>query len=151
MMPVFGTRWRRLATLIGCAMLAPLTGCGDRPASVSGTVTFQGKPLNGGSVILYCKDEQIVRGIIGADGTYSIANVPRGACRVTVKTHAPIPPGFQLRQSLPPVEDGPIAPQANAPLAIATAIPERYAMPEESGLAVDVNCPHTIFDITLTP
>jgi hypothetical protein len=132
-------------------MLAPLTGCGDRAASVSGTVTFQGRPLNGGSVILYCKDEQIVRGIIGADGSYSIANVPRGSCRVTVKTHAPIPPGFHLRQSLPPVEDGPIPPpQANS-LAIPTTIPERYAMPEESGLAVDVNRPHTLFDITLTP
>jgi hypothetical protein len=148
----FGSLAGTLPVAALCLAIAPLSGCGFKSASLSGTVTYQGKPLTGGSVILYCEDQQIVRGIISPDGAYSIPNVPRGPCRVTVKTHTPIPSGFSLNQELPPVEDGPIPPWAGrAHRGAAANIPERYAIPEESGLTVNVNKIQTIFDIALLP
>lgn len=141
---------RALAAIVWIAVATCSTGCGSKPAVVTGTVTYQGKPLTGGSVILYCADDQIVRGVIGPDGAYTIPNVPRGVCRVTVKTYTPIPAGFRLKQELPPVHDGPIHP-SQSPALSGEAVPERYAVPEESGLTVRVDRPQTIFDITLTP
>ena len=137
---------------IGLVAIVGPIGCGPKSITVSGRVTFNGKPLTGGSVILYCQDEQIVRGIIGPDGTYVIPNVPRGVCRVTVKTHTPIPPGFSLKQHLPPVEEGPTPPIVmRSKLQADIAIPERYGIPEESGLTIRVDKAQTIYDIALTP
>ena len=137
--------------LLPIVVSAALTGCQSEPASVSGTVTYDGKPLSGGFVILYCADEQIVRGIIGPDGRYSIPNVPRGACQVTVKTRLPSPLGFSLKKNIPPAEDGPTVPNVSSIRTAVTQIPERYAIPEESGLSVKVSKADTVYDIVLVP
>lgn len=126
-------------------------GCGRGSLStVSGTVTFEGAPVTSGSVILYCEDQQIVHGLIGPDGSYSIPNVPRGKARATVRAHSPLPDGFRLRTQLPPTIDGPRVP-GEEPLGkhATPPIPKRYEMPEESGLAVQVSQADQVFDIRL--
>lgn len=148
-MPVRNPRLIRPAV---CAALLCLAGCGPKAASVSGTVVFGGKPLPGGSVILYCDGKQIVRGIIGPDGTYSIPNVPPGEAVVTVRAHTPVPPGFRLKQKLPPSKDGPIPPVVeSSAVGQAAPVPERYGVPEESGLSVRVGPGHTVYNIHLRP
>jgi hypothetical protein len=132
-------------------LLILLAGCGGKTSSVSGKVTFQGRPLEGGSVILYCEDKQIVRGLIGPDGTYTIPNVPKGVATVTVKAHAPIPAGFQLKQQLPPSKDGPRPPLTEKIAGEPDAVPECYGLPEESGLQVQVGPGRVVFDIDLRP
>jgi hypothetical protein len=119
---------------------------------VSGTVTLRGKPVSGGSVVFYCADQQIVRGLIGPDGTYSIPNVPCGPAVVTVQAHPRVPPGLYLRQNLPPASGGPLTPTVDhPPEAHGTPIPARYGLPEESGLSAVVERGRTTHDIDLKP
>ncbi|MBX9582829.1 MAG: hypothetical protein K2X87_21185 [Gemmataceae bacterium] len=143
---------RAAAVTLAAGFAFALSGCGGGTATVGGTVTYRGRPVPGGSVVLYCGDKQIVRGLIGPDGTYSIPNVPRGQAVATVQTHARVPDGLRFKQTLPPVRDGPVPPEA-APRGAdkAMAIPPRYALPEESGLAVVVGPGPMTFDIPLSP
>jgi hypothetical protein len=126
-------------------------GCGKPTATVSGRVTCNGKPLTGGSVILYCADKQIVHGIIGPDGRYTIPNVPRGSAVVTVRAHPRTPAGLQIKQSMPPVTNGPKAPTDGSGELPPTPIPPRYALSEESGLSLVVDRDQLAHDIDLKP
>ncbi len=101
-----------------------LTGCGNRPvvhadrATVSGTVTFAGKPLPGGSVafISTADPAKRVTGILQEDGTFRVADVPVGKVDVAIDTE--------------PMKIG-------APKRYVT-IPENYRNPATSGLNYDV-------------
>lgn len=139
------------AAALGCLLLA--AGCEARTATVSGSVTYQGKPLTGGSVVFYCSDKQIVRGLIGADGRYSIPNVPIGSASavVTIQSHTKVPDGFRLKQQLPQSTGGPAPPPVDPTDTKKMPLPPRYALPEESGLAVLVGGAHVTYDIDLKP
>jgi hypothetical protein len=125
-------------------------GCGSGTATVSGTVTYEGKPVKSGSVILYCADKQIVRGLI-VDGQYSIPNVPCGSALATVQAHPKVPAGLRLNQKLPPSVDGPIPTPVETDNSQAVAIPPRYALPEESGLVLKVDGTQMTYEIDLKP
>lgn len=127
------------------------SGCGSETATVTGRVTYQGRPVTNGSVIVYCSDKQIVRGNIGPDGAYTIPNVPRGTLAVTVQTHARIPAGLKMQQNLPPSSGGPVPPTAPADDTTRVFVPARYALPEESGLSVVVDRGPVTYDINLKP
>jgi hypothetical protein len=141
-------RFAAPAVLVTAALLAG--GCGSPTAVVGGRVTCGGKPVTSGSVILYCGDKQIVHGIIGPEGRYSIPNVPRGSAVVTVRAHPRTPAGMQVRQQLPPVTNGPTAPEAAGEGPV-VRIPPRYAVPEESGLSLVVDRDRQDHDIDLKP
>lgn len=135
---------------VGAALLA--SGCGaPRTSTVVGTVTFLGEPVAGGSVVVYCADKQIARGIIGPDGTYAIPNVPPGTAVVTVQAPSRVPEGLQIKQNLPPSQGGPVVPSGGPVGAPRAAIPPRFALPEESGLSVTVDRAHVTYDIDLKP
>ncbi|QJX00440.1 carboxypeptidase-like regulatory domain-containing protein [Frigoriglobus tundricola] len=140
---------RSACFVAGVALLAG--GCASRTSTVGGTVTFRGRPVAGGSVVVYCADKQIARGIIGPDGTYTIPNVPSGTAIVTVQAPSRVPEGLQLKQNLPPSYGGPIAPAVGTAGAPRVAIPPRYALPEESGLSVSVDRGQVTYDIDLKP
>lgn len=133
------------------AILLMLSGCNRGTCTLAGHVTFQNKPLTNGSVILFCENQQIVRGVIANDGSYSIPNVPRGLVRVTVTPVIRLPEGYQKKYDLPPVINGPVIPQfgSSDKGQKLTPIPDRYSVPEESGIAVKVDQPVTAFDIHL--
>jgi hypothetical protein len=105
---------------------------------VKGRVTARGKPVSSGSVILFCPGKRILRGVIGEDGRYSISGVPVGEAVVTVRAPPPA-------SGLPAGADNSVTPGA------AAEIPARYAVPEESGLTVQVNKGRVVFDIDLAP
>ena len=133
------------------------TGCGADTTTVTGTVTYQNKPVTSGSVLIYCPDKQIVRGNLGPDGTYSIPNVPYGQAVVTVQAQPKSPMGLRTPQHLPPFSTGtPIPPSIESSRSDAQAtrgvvIPPRYALPEESGLSVLIDRKHVLFNIDLKP
>lgn len=147
---MFAPRLVRLAQALAIPLgFVALTGCGSGTGTVSGTVSYLGKPLMSGSVVLYCEDRQIVRGVI-VDGRYSIPNVPHGAVLVTVQGRSKSPTGLRLQQNLPPITDGPVLAKA-ASSDQDELVPQRYSQPEESGLAVNVDSRHVVYEIDLTP
>lgn len=140
----------RTFPLLALPAALALAGCGSGTAVVSGTVTYRGTAVPGGSVVLYCSDRQIVHGTIDPDGRYTIPNVPAGTAVVTVQTHARVPAGMRFRQNLPPSVNGPVPPGAGA-ADPAVLIPPRYALPEESGLTVVIDRAQVAFDLDLRP
>jgi hypothetical protein len=137
----------------GGALFLLLTGCSSPTGTLSGTVRYQGAILPGGSILLYCEDQQILRGVIGEDGTYTITDVPPGKVVVTVQSMPRVPEGMQLKQKLPPTTaDGPRPPAEGAYAKHRpTQIPRRYAAREESGLHIVINCGPQHYDIDLRP
>jgi hypothetical protein len=69
------------------ALAAISGGCtgGEKVASVSGTVTFKGKPLPGGTIVFLSEDKtKQEMAPIKSDGTYSASSVPWGKVLIGV-------------------------------------------------------------------
>jgi hypothetical protein len=64
-------------------------GCGGGPRQISGTVSYRGRPLSDGTVLLLASDGLPYDGKIGPDGRFTIADVPGGKARVAVTSFAP--------------------------------------------------------------
>lgn len=84
---------RTLARLAVCALVVAAAGCGGggnslAPANVSGSVTKGGKPLPGGTIGFVTPDGNTYSTDIGADGTFSIKDVPDGELVVIVETES---------------------------------------------------------------
>lgn len=88
---------RILAGLAPAALLAAICGCGGSNAgSVSGTVTYDGKPVTGGTLVFYSDTGSYSAGI-RPDGTYSITDMPPGEMTVTVETESVNPKNKQSK------------------------------------------------------
>jgi len=105
-----------------------LAGCGSDMASVSGTVTYDGKPLDTGTVGFFpVGPGPAGYGSIQPDGSFRIrtgqqAGLPPGEYRITVQATGPIPE--PTPENLEPVPE--------------SIIPERYGNPDQSGLTFTV-------------
>lgn len=122
-------------------------GCGQSNR-VTGTVTFDGKPLPAGQVTFLCdgKGRPAIAATISAAGAYEIVNPPTGRAHVFVRTFKPQPkppPGVDPETgrdySADWVDTGPFVP-----------IPKKYASPETSGLEYRIIPGDQTFDIVLT-
>src|SRR5207302_4939501 len=71
-------------------LLAPLVaaGCGG-VGSVTGTVTFQNKPVASGTVVVVGSDMLPYHGNIEDDGTYTVPKVPTGFAKIAVFSPGP--------------------------------------------------------------
>lgn len=135
-----------LRLLGGLCLVLPLAGCGKsvETGTLSGKVTFKGKPLEFGSVMVQPQQGgPVARGTIGPDGTYSMTidgkpGAPIGVNNVRVTCFAGQRPGANSGGGEASVGD--------------SLIPERYTRFSSSGLEVEVkpgeNSP---YDIPLTP
>ncbi|WP_439628548.1 hypothetical protein [Gemmata sp.] len=133
----------RCLRLVAAAVLAaPLAGCGPGAGEVAGRVTFRGRPVTGGSVVLFCPGKRIARGVLGPDGAYAIPNVPAGDAAVALRFS---PPADAVQMGGRPLRPDELPP--GPPL----GIPPRYTVPEESGLAVRVTRGRVVYDIELSP
>ncbi len=118
---------------------------------VTGKVTFRGKPVYTGSVIIVGKDGVAVAGPIETDGTYVVQKAPVGEVTVGVVSKDPVylhRVGL-LRQSRTPVP----ASALNAPTGFERKkwfpIPKEYEEPVHSGLAFTVKKGENQYDIEL--
>lgn len=72
----------------GLTVAVAISGCESGPGfgDMSGTVTYEGKPLPGGQVIVTNEaDNLMASGYLSPEGTYSIKQVPAGPVRVIVR------------------------------------------------------------------
>jgi hypothetical protein len=120
-----------------------LLGCGNKPATVSGTVTLNGQPVEGsrelyGTVSFYPTGGGAPAvGIIGSGGSYSVetgsqTGLAPGSYRVAVavkKIHPPATP------------EGLTRPERISPV--------KYSKPEQSGLTAEVEPGSNTFDFAL--
>lgn len=72
-------------------IVLPLAGCGGGTTEVSGRVTFQGKPLVFGTVVMIGSDGIPKSGPIQPDGTYRVKGVKTGMAQLAISS--PPPPG----------------------------------------------------------
>jgi hypothetical protein len=131
-------------------LLATAAGCGGgKSATVRGKVSYQGKSLTMGNVILVSEDGQLsARGVIQPDGTYEIAQAPTGKVKVGVSN--PPPPGAPGGQPLFGSLDDPETKQAVAMAAKYVPSPDIYTDPQKSGLTREVPSSGGTIDIDLT-
>lgn len=123
---------RAVATAALVGGLFALAGCGRSTATVSGTVSHQGKKLAWGGVALLAADGSSHSAAIGRDGRYSIPNVPVGTARVGVVSSDPYPEGKNGKY------EGRYKPPTDLPDGAWFPIPAKFADPTASGLTVEV-------------
>jgi hypothetical protein len=166
------TRSRLLVRGLSLGLLTAslaIVGCGGGVGNVSGTVTYEGKPLKGGSVTLMKEGGATVfSGTIAEDGKYTVNGVQGGTYKVCVDTSylkppaagnkkflkgpaAPKgfkpPPDMQLPEGYTPSNPAEAAAQASAKKYV--AIPEKYSKAETTDLTYTATSGDQTFDIEL--
>jgi hypothetical protein len=151
---------RRLACFVLLAAWLALgaNGCGRGKGSVSGTVTYRGKPVRVGSVVMIGEDNKAHNGAIDDDGKYRVKDVLVGTVKVGVVS--PDPASTQPRQR-PPMKgpkaktkelgDMPPSPPS-APTTDRSKwfrLPKQYEVPAESGITTIIERGENTFDIEL--
>jgi hypothetical protein len=76
----------RTTTPVALAALAVALGGCARTASVSGRVTFNGKPLPMGRITFLGSDGRASDPGTIDEGRYEVTNAPRGECRIKIET-----------------------------------------------------------------
>jgi hypothetical protein len=128
-----GPSWLMVLILVG--------GCAPRVGGVSGTVTYQGKPLETGTIIFYDAANNAPSSPINKDGTYSIPKVAAGKVKIAVLMPLAIPfKGMDM-----PAVGGK---QPTESIKVPT-LPPRFADPEQSGLSYEVTAGNNMHDVKL--
>jgi hypothetical protein len=108
-------------------------------ATVSGRVTFQGRPVIWGSVILVGSDGRSVVGRIQPDGTYTVTNAPMGEVGVSITSPDPLVQHYatQIKTSRDRI---PVAQWAAPPVDRQQwfVLPQRYENAKDSKLTLTV-------------
>jgi hypothetical protein len=86
-----------LGTACGLVLAAERADAAD--AKVSGTVSFEGKPLAAGKIVFHLADGQFV-GCKVKDGKYALDRVPTGEWVVTVEGEK-LPPKYGKEETTP--------------------------------------------------
>ena len=83
---------KRMAFLVPLLLLLATTGCGGRTATISGKVTYKGRAVTSGMIVVLSPDGlATVKGTIQPDGRYSVEGVMRGRVKIGVLSPDPTP------------------------------------------------------------
>ena len=77
-----------LALFLGLVVGCSSSTNPEAPARVSGVVTYQGKPVPGGTIAFHPVGKAPYSSSIGADGTYEVVDLPIGEMVVTVESES---------------------------------------------------------------
>ena len=145
--------------LVGAVSLL-LGGCARPVGTVTGKVTYQGKPLKGGNVSFHSTEGRpsFASGI-AEDGTYKVPDIQGGSYKVCVETASLKPsqgapmmgpkvsgPPPDAKTGAPPKDadipegykpSAPAAGQTAANLKKYVAIPDKYAKPDQTDLTYE--------------
>jgi len=150
-------------------LIAAASGCGGggnpaAPASISGAVTFKGKPVTGGTVAFYTQAGGAAGTSCGidSDGTYSISDVPAGELIVVVETDSANPEhkqaggkdadkrtkmmGERTRLDGTPAAGGPATSASEGKY---VKIPEKYSKPKTSPLTYTAKAGRQVYNIEM--
>jgi hypothetical protein len=135
--------------LTGCLLLLALAadGCSKATGNLSGKISYNGKPLAVGSVLLIGVDAQPRTAWIEADGSYQFTDVPVGEAKLAV--YSPDPDLAEKTRSKTKTNPGPkkakqVRPKPSSWEVSADdrrkwfAIPAKYGDVDQSGLRVTI-------------
>jgi hypothetical protein len=120
--------------------LVLICGCGSNTATVKGTVTYKGAPVDYGSVVFFVGDKQAIPAQLGSGGAYEATGVPFGEAKVEVHSR---PAGQTIPKHSKTAEEAPVVELKGV------VIPENYTDKEKSGLSVSINKKVVEFKIEL--
>jgi hypothetical protein len=137
----------RLGALL--LLAAAAGGCGKSTATLSGTVTYRGRPVTSGEVVFLAEvGTATAHAPIGPDGHYTVKGVPRGTVKVAVDN--PPPSWYATGQRLPAaLANDPEVREARAQAAHYVPTPWPYRDPNHSGLTHSVESGSQTYDIDL--
>jgi hypothetical protein len=135
-------RTRRGIGLLAGLLGAAVSGCGAGRGDLSGTVSFAGKPLAHGSVLVVGSDGIAKGSPIQSDGTFAVKDIPAGAVKIAVTSPQPekIKVGMRKQGEAPP-------PKVDSTRWF--RIPDKYGDFETSELRATIRRGTNKLDITL--
>ena len=148
---------RRAVIIVALAVLPALTGCSTK-ATLTGKVSYKGRTVTSGSVIVLNDDGTAESGVIHPDGTYVVEGVKKGHVRLGVFSPNPaharsiLNPEDNRSKAMPKGGKSAAKPAKPAPkLAPADwfPIPLELGDPEKSGLSCDVDRGQFEFNIDI--
>lgn len=144
-----------------CLLLLPVVavGCGGGRGTISGKVTFNGKPLPVGTISFYPQSgKQDAINCPIRNGAYSQEGVPTGEVKVGVVTVDPANAGGGSGAAAAGGGGGSdtgarvtATPAGRKKSATFVAVPPRYGSPDTSDLSLTVQTGEQVFDVELTP
>jgi hypothetical protein len=137
-------------TLLLPLALVGLSGCagGDLPASVAGKVTYRGKPVTSGVVVLVGEDGKVSQpASVQPDGTFTIAHAPAGKVKVSLDNPRPVVPHVPAAARSASVDEEAREAAAQARLYVPT--PPKFKDPDQSGVTLDLHRGSNTCDIAL--
>lgn len=116
-----------------------LTGCSGK-TNLYGKVTYQGKPVTSGSVILVGPDGVAGVGNIEEDGKYAVNGITAGTIKVGVSSPSPSQskPSRAAARQPNPGGRGPAPAPNPRPDPKWFPIPDKFSDPEKSGVVITV-------------
>jgi hypothetical protein len=136
-----------ISSLITIASFTLAIGCGDSRhagSKVSGTVTIDGKAIEGGSVYMESEDGKFNdAGPIGTGGAYTVNNAPLGKLKVSLLLPPPPPPAPPATPKGAPQPETPKDLPKSDKLSkesydLISKIPAKYKEVSKSGLSLTV-------------
>ena len=129
-------------------LLAGICGCGNS-ADVSGKISYQGRPVTYGSVIILTSNNSAFSAAIKPDGTYLVEDIPPGNASIAVISRNPA----LGRSAIHPPKTTPTGKQEAAPRETAVTgwfpLPRNYEDPKSSGLTCNITKGQVIHDLEL--
>lgn len=140
-------------TWLAVTLLAGVAGCGGGKADVSGKVTFQGKPVVTGTVVVRGSDGVDIPGTIQRDGSYTVQGVASGTVKIAIISRDPTFHAKEMaaRAAAKKREAGKRG--ADAEVTPETIpwfpLPDKYESVETSGVTTSLSAGANQFDIVL--
>jgi hypothetical protein len=135
--------------LLAAALAA--AGCGEsRTGTLTGTVSYRGKPVVYGVVLVQCADGTRSATNIRPDGSYTVERLLAGPVKIGV--NSPEPPDAAAQSAAAAQPARPAGPPPNLPAVDKSKwfnIPDELGDPETSGKSTTVTAGTTHFDIQL--
>lgn len=154
--------WFRVGLVLTVPMLFLASGCslGDK-SEVSGTVTYKGSALPGGTIIFKAADGKEYGGPIGTNGKYFVDKIPAGSMKVYFNMPPPstgalgVPKGMEgkMKEMMKPPEGAPDEAKkayANKDQVKIPEIPAKYTSADTSGLTFEVKSGKNTYDVPLS-
>jgi hypothetical protein len=129
---------------------------------VTGRVTFRGKPVVSGSVVMLGADNKLVSCPLDAEGRYALNDFPLGTVQVAVVSPNPNPPlrlprrllkrrekEIKLLEEKKDVKDSPAPAAPKVDSNKWFPLPKQYELADTSGITTTIHSGDNTFDIEL--